>query len=108
MPSGDRTGPQGRGPKTGRAAGFCAGFSGPGYSNPNVVRGSGRGLGRGFGRGYWGRRMFWHRTRYPSYQGFFPTSTKEEEKNYLEKMVKNLEEEIKDIRERIKQLLEEK
>jgi len=31
------------GPMTGRAAGFCAGYSVPGYMNP------------GFGRGFWGR-----------------------------------------------------
>jgi hypothetical protein len=32
---------------TGRAAGYCAGYSVPGYANP--------GPGRGFGRGFWGR-----------------------------------------------------
>jgi hypothetical protein len=108
MPAGDGTGPQGRGPMTGRAAGFCAGFSGPGYANSDAVRGFGRGVGRGFGRGYWGRRMFWRGSHYPSNQGFFPTPTKDEEKNYLENMVKGLEAEIKDIRDRIKQLSEEK
>jgi hypothetical protein len=34
MPFGDRTGPAGMGPMTGRAAGFCAGFPAPGYMNP--------------------------------------------------------------------------
>ncbi len=34
MPFGDRTGPAGLGPMTGRAAGFCAGFPVPGYMNP--------------------------------------------------------------------------
>jgi len=56
MPRGDRTGPWGAGPMTGRAAGYCAGYSVPGYVNP--VNGYGRGLGRGRGRGYgrgWGR-----------------------------------------------------
>lgn len=109
MPGGDRTGPLGRGPMTGRAAGFCSGFSGPGYANP----GSGRGWGRGFGRGYWGRRRFWQEPYYqgpyhPPFRGVFPTQSKEEEKTYLEEIVKGLEEEIKDIRERIKELSEEK
>lgn len=31
MPRGDRTGPMGRGPWTGRSAGFCAGFREPGF-----------------------------------------------------------------------------
>jgi len=107
MPGGDRTGPVGRGSMTGRAAGFCAGFSDPGYSNSDSARGFGRGLGRGFGRGFWGRRMFWRGSN-PTYQENFPTQSKDEEKSYLENMVKGLEEEIKDIRGRIKQLSEEK
>lgn len=32
MPRGDRTGPAGMGPRTGRAAGYCAGYSTPGYT----------------------------------------------------------------------------
>ncbi len=57
MPRGDRTGPWGGGPMTGRAAGYCAGYSVPGYMNPTAGygrrcnRGRGRGWGRGFGRG---------------------------------------------------------
>lgn len=56
MPRGDRTGPRGAGPMTGRAAGYCAGYSVPGFMNPTggYGRGWGRGRGRGFGRG-WGR-----------------------------------------------------
>ncbi len=34
MPNGDGTGPMGSGPMTGRAAGFCVGYSMPGYVNP--------------------------------------------------------------------------
>ena len=68
MPAGDGTGPMGLGPKTGRAAGYCAGFSSPGYTNTLMRigmasrRGSmqmglygtafmGRGMGFGRGRG---------------------------------------------------------
>ena len=39
MPRGDRTGPAGLGPMTGRAAGFCAGYPVPGYMNPVGARG---------------------------------------------------------------------
>lgn len=41
MPRGDRTGPMGQGPRTGRGMGFCAGNDVPGCA-------SGRGFGRGF------------------------------------------------------------
>jgi len=56
MPGGDRTGPQGMGPMTGRAAGYCAGYNVPGYMNPYGGRGMGYGgmmggRGGGFGRG---------------------------------------------------------
>lgn len=47
---GDKTGPEGRGPLTGRGAGFCAGFPTPGYMNSG--RGRGLGRGRGFGKGF--------------------------------------------------------
>ncbi len=35
MPYGDGTGPLGMGPMTGRAAGYCAGYTAPGFANPN-------------------------------------------------------------------------
>lgn len=56
MPRGDRTGPAGMGPMTGRATGFCAGYGMPGYANPVAGRGFGMGFGRG--RGAWGRGRF--------------------------------------------------
>ena len=34
MPRGNRTGPAGMGPMTGRVAGYCAGYPVPGYMNP--------------------------------------------------------------------------
>lgn len=53
MPGGDRTGPAGMGPMTGRAAGYCAGYQGPGYMNPFGRLGfRGWGRGRGGGRGW--------------------------------------------------------
>ena len=51
MPRGDRTGPLGMGPMTGRAAGYCAGYPVPGYMNPSGGRGIGMAWGRGYGRG---------------------------------------------------------
>lgn len=54
MPRGDRTGPEGRGQKTGRGAGYCAGNDEPGYTDPGPRRGGGFGFGGG--RGGWGGR----------------------------------------------------
>lgn len=51
MPLGDRTGPMGMGPMTGRGAGYCGGFGSPGYTNPGMGRGMGMGRGGG-GRGW--------------------------------------------------------
>jgi hypothetical protein len=45
MPSGDRTGPMGQGPRTGRARGFCSGFDTPGYED-GLYRNRGWGGGR--------------------------------------------------------------
>ncbi len=54
MPRGDRRGPEGMGPMTGRARGYCAGYSEPGFVD-NGGYGRGSGLGRGRGRGFFGR-----------------------------------------------------
>jgi len=63
MPRGNRTGPAGMGPMTGRAAGYCA----PGFMNPAL--GYGRGL-PGYGPAYTGGRPGgWSA---PAYYGAFP------------------------------------
>ena len=54
MPRGDGTGPLGKGPMSGRAAGTCAGFGLPGSANAAPGRGFGMGFGRGQGSGGWG------------------------------------------------------
>ena len=60
MPQGDRTGPQGQGPKTGRAIGKCdpkgktpapKGQGGTAATGQGQGRGAGRGAGRGQGQG---------------------------------------------------------
>ncbi len=70
MPFGDGRGPAGMGPMTGRAAGYCAGYTVPGYMYPQPPRGfQGTGFGSGGGRGH--RRWFratgltgWQRSGY--------------------------------------------
>ncbi|MBL8024783.1 MAG: DUF5320 domain-containing protein [Fibrobacteres bacterium] len=49
MPCGDRTGPEGKGPMTGRKAGLCTRNSTPGTMR--LAQGNGYGVGRGLGRG---------------------------------------------------------
>ncbi|MFZ1946189.1 MAG: DUF5320 domain-containing protein, partial [bacterium] len=58
MPGGDRTGPMGMGPMSGRGAGYCAGYGVSGYMNPAMGRGLGMGRGRG---GFGGGRGWRHR-----------------------------------------------
>ncbi|MGI6286301.1 DUF5320 domain-containing protein [Neomoorella humiferrea] len=69
MPRGDRTGPWGLGPRTGRGAGYCSGFPVPGFMNPAFGFGRGLGRGRGLGLG-WGRRLAWG--FFPSFYGYHP------------------------------------
>ena len=65
MPGGDKTGPQGMGPMTGRGAGFCAGYGVPGYTNP------GYGQGLAFGAfGGRGRRNRFFATSRPGWRHF--------------------------------------
>jgi len=52
MPKGDRTGPEGNGPRTGRKQGLCSGNDKPGFESTEVPRqGMGRGLKNGTGQG---------------------------------------------------------
>ena len=119
MPRGDRTGPEGRGPKTGRAAGFCAGHSMPGYANPEPRTGWGfaSGLSRGAGRGW--RHMFyatglpgWQREWYPSraYPYSVPaarTMTKQQEMEGLKVQAESFENALGEIRKRLDELASE-
>ena len=123
MPGGNGTGPTGMGPMTGRAAGYCAGYSMPGYANPIPGRGGfgyGRGWGRGFGRGRgWGRgRGFGsQRTAYPYAYGnpyygdpylaapyYGPEASPQQEAQMLKEQSKAMQDEISAINERIKEL----
>lgn len=57
MPGGDRTGPLGQGPLTGRGAGFCRGFDSPGFADAGYGGGFGRGGGRGWRHRYYATGM---------------------------------------------------
>jgi len=98
MPGGDRTGPAGFGPRTGRGMGYCSRYPAPGYVNA--------GFGRGFGGGRGGRG--WEFAAYP-YGAPAPYAppvapSPEEETAYLEEAARNLEEELNNIKTRIESL----
>ena len=119
MPRGDRTGPEGRGPLTGRRAGYCAGENVPGYANEQVPpmgmgrgfgRGGGRGRGRGGGRG-WGRGggRGWGRGQPGPYPDYVPPPVQapvvaQDEVAYLEGAAESLEADLKAVKDRIKEL----
>lgn len=115
MPFGDRTGPAGQGPRTGRGAGFCGGFGVPGFMN----RGANQGL---FGRGRGGRSRGWRNCFYATglagWQRAFgwrrggtgasvPPSTapgREEELAHLKDQAGFLESALENIRKRLETL----
>ena len=112
MPRGDRTGPDGMGPMTGRTAGFCAGYGAPGFMSPaggrglGYGRGYGRGLGRGFTAGFagYGRGLAWAYGRgwNRSYGYASPVPiTPEAGRTSLEWEAAYMEEELKAIRKRL-------
>lgn len=108
MPAGDGTGPLGLGPRTGRAAGYCAGFPSPGFMNPLGGRlglglGRGRGMGRGFGFRAYGYRRFFnlpYSPYLPNYGAGYAYSAADE-LNYLKQSKRNLEAQLNDINQRI-------
>ena len=104
MPRGDRTGPAGLGPMTGRGMGYCAGYDAPGCANPCFGRGFGRSSGRGAGRGFGGGRAFgrmaWTTPEQMAENG------KVAEKNLLKELKAErdeIEKAIKDIEQKTKQ-----
>jgi len=119
MPRGDRTGPAGMGPMTGRAAGYCAGFMNPyggrfGVGRGGLPYGGGRGRAWGGGRGWgWGGAMgAYGPGYYPGAYGYPPApiypQAPAQERKFLEQEAKAIEEELKAIRNRIEELRKEK
>lgn len=114
MPRGDRTGPWGLGPMTGRGAGYCAGYPVPGFMNPYGGRlGFGFGFGRGFGRGRGYGRGFWPVYPYPiaspmPYGGGFyqPPVEPKQEMEMLAEEAKALKEQLEAINKLITELEE--
>ena len=127
MPGGDRMGPSGAGPRTGRGLGYCAGYSSPGYfKGPGGYRGYpyGRGMAwRGsYGRG---RRGGWRGPYYPEtiyvsqpithpiYYGTDPSTPVnqlgmlKQEKDFLESELNQIKNSIEEISKKIEELEKE-
>lgn len=121
MPAGDGTGPMGRGPRTGRGLGYCAGYGAPGYMNP--APGRGLGLGRGGGRGWGGggrgwRHMYyatglpgWARGGYAPGWGYGPyrgpVVSSEQEADWLKGQAEALQRQLDAIGQRLEELEKE-
>jgi len=109
MPRGDRTGPMGLGPMTGRGAGYCAGYDVPGYANP--VPGRGFGMGGGWGRGYRWRHWFYATGR-PGWMRFgappaWTPPTREQEAASLKAQADWLKDQLDAITQRLSELDQE-
>jgi hypothetical protein len=102
MPRGDRTGPLGEGPMTGRQLGYGAGYDSPGYT-----RGPGRGWGRGiYGRGR-GRGFFWAKRAFA--QEFLPkTPIMSVELSAIKSEVQDLKNNLASVLDRLNMLAAQK
>ncbi len=122
MPGGDKTGPFGEGPLSGRGMGYCRGSNRPGFANSRGGRGMGAGYGRGIGGGGGYGRGWRHRyfdTGVPGWawnRGYIDVpetspqsraasrSTREDELEYLRAESIRLEGALKDISRQIAEL----
>ena len=121
MPRGDRTGPMGFGPLTGRGGGFCAGYNMPDWTSPVPGRGV-WGRSGGGGRGW---RHWLHATGLPGWaragMGFpgwgaspspfmapvVPGMSAEAEVDALKAQAGHLEQTLQYLRQRIEKLEDE-
>ena len=116
MPGGDRTGPVGMGPMSGRSAGYCAGSRVPGYINPVCGRGFGMaykgGPGSGCGAGRHGWRNIFYATGLPGYRRFgvnadpfgYPAPDPEIEKRVLREQAATIEAQLDSIKKRLSEI----
>jgi hypothetical protein len=114
MPRGDSTGPMGRGPTTGRQAGYCAGYNMPGSLNNACGRGMGMGFGRGAnfggrGDGFRRRNRFFAtgvpgRAQSGRFSASFQQADPETEKQALKSQAEYLQSEMETIKKRLDEL----
>ena len=102
MPRGDRTGPMGAGPMTGRAMGSCTGIAAQGITNFGRGQGCGMGVGRGGGFGRGGGRGVGRGWGLPA-AGIVPP-TSEQEIAVLKQQAQQIGAELERIQGRIQEL----
>jgi hypothetical protein len=98
MPGGDRTGPEGTGPRSGLGMGYCSGNDWPGSVNP----GSGIRGWLGFGRGSAGRG--WRHRFFATCIPGWVKPTSEQETADLKAQANWLKEQLDAIQKRIEEL----
>jgi len=107
MPAGNGTGPMGMGAQTGRAMGYCAGFTVPGYMDGGMGAGMGAGRGRGawYGRGGGrGWRNRFYATGLPGWQRAAGAPAPEQELTALKAQAAQAEGALDNLRKRITEL----
>lgn len=98
MPRGDRTGPMGAGPKTGRGMGYCGDYNQPSFVNQVAAFRCGFGFGRrGAGHG-------WRHRFYASGIPNWVAPTAEQETADLKAQANLLEAQLDSIKKRIEEL----
>ncbi len=99
MPRGDRSGPLGEGPNTGRGMGYCTDNEHPGYMNspPNRGGGYGRGFRGGFAYGR-GAGIRFRRGSGNFYQGGI---TDVSEKTMIENEIRILKDQLSALEDRL-------
>ena len=102
MPRGDRTGPRGIGPMTGRRLSFCVGSDRPGFDTE--PRNLGIGFGHGFGRGNgwrgqmgYGQRHAYGRFSDEEVQGVSKRTLLENDARILKEQLASVEKQLSEI-----------
>lgn len=103
MPRGDRTGPSGNGPMTGRQMGYCNGNDQVG--NTTGIGGFVRGLGRGsgFGRGF-GRGLGYGRTAGFANGNYNNSVPNVSEKTMIENEINSIKDQMSSLEKRLSEI----
>lgn len=110
MPGGNKTGPDGRGPMTGRRMGYCNDNEHPGsfYPNSNRSFGFGRGGGRGLGRGRGGGFQYRNgiESRYGNRNVSDTSMENVSDKTLIENEIRILKEQLSGLEEKLIKLVD--